>query len=148
MPALKERAKTLIELADSAAFYVRRRPLPLDGAAVGCSMPRRGPCWRPSAGTAGVGEWKAERLEAVARAMPRRRPELGRRPQPIRAALTGSTVSPPIFAVMEILGAEETWPASMTRSPSKTSGVKSIALSSLPSMGEGRGGGADAQSKA
>jgi glutamyl-tRNA synthetase len=30
MPGLKERARTLIELTDSAAFLVAERPLPLD----------------------------------------------------------------------------------------------------------------------
>jgi len=33
---------------------------------------------------------------------------LGKVAQPLRAALTGSTVSPPIFEVMEILGRDET----------------------------------------
>jgi len=34
--------------------------------------------------------------------------KLGKIAQPIRAALTGSSVSPPIFEVMEILGKAET----------------------------------------
>lgn len=110
MPALKERAKTLVELADSAAFYVRRRPLPLteaagallDTAALGMLADIRREL---SVAT----EWKAERLEAVARAHAESAGlKLGKVAQPIRAALTGATVSPPIFAVMEILGRDET----------------------------------------
>ncbi len=34
--------------------------------------------------------------------------KLGDLAQPLRAALVGSTVSPPIFEVMEILGRDET----------------------------------------
>ena len=34
--------------------------------------------------------------------------KLGKIAQPLRAALTGSTVSPPIFDVMAVLGREET----------------------------------------
>ena len=34
--------------------------------------------------------------------------KLGKVAQPLRAALTGSTVSPPVFDVMAVLGREET----------------------------------------
>jgi len=33
--------------------------------------------------------------------------KLGKLAQPLRAALTGSTISPPIFEVMQILGRDE-----------------------------------------
>ncbi|TIP53236.1 MAG: glutamate--tRNA ligase, partial [Mesorhizobium sp.] len=35
MPGLKERAKTLVELVDGAAFLFAERPLPLDEKAAG-----------------------------------------------------------------------------------------------------------------
>ena len=37
MPGLKERAKTLVELLDSAAFLFAERPLALDDQAASCS---------------------------------------------------------------------------------------------------------------
>jgi len=110
MPALKERAKTLVELADGAAFYVRRRPLPLDDAAAALlDDAARHTLARLRDDLATVSAWTAERLEAVARAHAEAAGlKLGKVAQPMRAALTGATVSPPIFSVMEILGAEET----------------------------------------
>lgn len=110
MPALKERAKTLVELADGAAFYVRRRPLPLDDAAAALlDGAARAMLARLRGDLAAVSEWTAERLEAIARAHAEAAGlKLGKVAQPMRAALTGATVSPPIFSVMEILGADET----------------------------------------
>ena len=53
MPGLKQRARTLVELADSAAFYVAARPLALDDKAAQAA--RRGE--RASAGAA-CGRWR------------------------------------------------------------------------------------------
>ncbi|KAA5605115.1 glutamate--tRNA ligase [Roseospira marina] len=110
MAGLKERAKTLIDLADSAAFYVRPRPLALDdkalkqvtgdGAATVARLRDR---------LAAVEPWSRDSLEADARAAAEETGlKLGKVAQPLRAALTGTTVSPPIFEVMEILGRAET----------------------------------------
>lgn len=109
MPALKERAKTLIDLAASAAFYARQRPLPLDApAAALLDAGARTLLAELRAELASVADWQAETLEAVARTHAERTGlKLGKVAQPIRAALTGSTVSPPIFSVMEILGSIE-----------------------------------------
>lgn len=110
MAALKERAKTLVDLSDSAAFYMRRRPLPIDEAATALldaqALDMLAHIRRQ---LASVTAWKAENLEAVARAHAESVGlKLGKVAQPIRAALTGAAVSPPIFSVMEILGPEET----------------------------------------
>jgi glutamyl-tRNA synthetase len=110
MAALKERAKTLVDLADSAAFYVRRRPLPIDEAAAAlldaAALDMLAHIRRQ---LASVAAWKAENLETVARTLAEGAGlKLGKVAQPIRAALTGAAVSPPIFSVMEILGPEET----------------------------------------
>ncbi len=98
------------ELADSAAFYVRRRPLPIDDAAASLlnaqALDMLAHIRRQ---LISVTAWKAENLEAVARAHAESAGlKLGKVAQPIRAALTGAAVSPPIFSVMEILGSEET----------------------------------------
>ena len=58
-----------------------------------------------------VSSWKSQELEAATRIyveqlqVPTKLKEVA---QPLRAALTGATVSPPVFEVMDILGREET----------------------------------------
>ena len=56
-----------------------------------------------------IGRWTAADLEAAVRAFAAEEGvKLGQVAQPLRAALTGSTASPGIFEVMEVLGNEET----------------------------------------
>jgi glutamyl-tRNA synthetase len=53
--------------------------------------------------------WTAAALEARVRDFAEARGQkLGVAAQPLRAALTGATASPPIFEVMEVLGRDET----------------------------------------
>jgi glutamyl-tRNA synthetase len=53
-------------------------------------------------------DWTAASLEAVVRQFSEQeKVKLGQIAQPLRAALTGSTTSPGIFEVMEILGRSE-----------------------------------------
>jgi glutamyl-tRNA synthetase len=53
-------------------------------------------------------EWQAPALEALVRTYAERTgAKLGKVAQPLRAALTGSSVSPPVFDVMAVLGREE-----------------------------------------
>jgi glutamyl-tRNA synthetase len=109
MPTLKERAKTLVELAASAAFYMRTRPIrPDEKAARLLDDSGRKVLAACASALAAVQNWRQNELEAEVR----RHAEtsglaLGKVAQPLRAALTGSTVSPPIFDVMEILGRDE-----------------------------------------
>jgi glutamyl-tRNA synthetase len=109
MPGLKPRAKTLAELADHAHFYVAPRPIPLDGKAqallAGAAPGMLGELAEALAQT----EWTAPALEDAIRGfVDRRGLKLGAVAQPLRAALVGSTVSPPIFEVMQGLGRDET----------------------------------------
>jgi glutamyl-tRNA synthetase len=54
-------------------------------------------------------DWNASALESVVRAyVEETGAKLGKVAQPLRAALTGRTVSPPVFDVMSVLGREET----------------------------------------
>jgi glutamyl-tRNA synthetase len=110
MPGLKPRAKTLKELADNAAFYVRRRPLPIDPKAAKQLTPEaRTRLGRLAKALDGETGWMASALEdAVRRFAEAEGAKLGDVAQPLRAALTGSTASPPIFDVMETLGRNET----------------------------------------
>jgi glutamyl-tRNA synthetase len=109
MPSLKERAKTLNELAEGAAFLVRRRPLVLDASAANLLTGDAKLALSAFAEIlAGLPEWRQEALEDEARQFAEARgTKLGKLAQPLRAALTGSTVSPPIFEVMRILGRDE-----------------------------------------
>jgi glutamyl-tRNA synthetase len=110
MPGLKPRARTLKELADNAAFYVRRRPLPIDPKAAKLLSPgARARVVRLAKELDGETNWTAPALEdGVRRFAEAEGAKLGDVAQPLRAALTGSTASPGIFEVMETLGRGET----------------------------------------
>ena len=110
MSGLKERAKTLGELSENAEIYARTRPLALDEKAarllqddgkqhLGLLRPRLD----------ALGEWNLEGLEKAIRDYAENAGiKLSKAAQPLRAVLTGRTVSPGIFEVMEILGRDET----------------------------------------
>ena len=110
MQGLKQRAKTISELAENAYFYLDERPLALapeaaklvagEGAA---RLARLAPA------VAAVESWDEETLERAARAFAAHEGvKLGDVAQPLRAALTGSRTSPGIFEVMVVLGRAET----------------------------------------
>jgi glutamyl-tRNA synthetase len=110
MAGLKQRARTIVELAESAEFYTHARPIPI--AETGRKLLAQAGRERLSAFAArisGLEGWTAASLEAEAReAASAAGAKLGDIAQPIRAALTGTNVSPPIFEVMAVLGREET----------------------------------------
>jgi glutamyl-tRNA synthetase len=109
MPGLKERARTLRELVDGAAYIYAARPLALDDkaeklldagtrTAIGKLVPR----------LEAIKDWEAPTLEAEVRTFAEETgAKLGKVAQPLRAALTGRSVSPPVFDVMAVLGREE-----------------------------------------
>jgi glutamyl-tRNA synthetase len=107
---LKQRAKTLVELADSALFYLRAGPLPLnEGALKILTAEAKTLLGRVLAALSGLNDWTEAVLEAeVARIAEAEGLKLGKVAQPLRAALTGSNVSPGIFEVAAILGRDET----------------------------------------
>ncbi len=70
MPGLKERAKTLLELADGAAFLFAERPLTLDEKAAGLVeriQPRDVLARRDDGSRRVPGEWSAAATEAAIR---------------------------------------------------------------------------------
>ncbi len=107
MPALKQRAKTIKELAENAAFYVARPELEetvkaqliagqpiLDGL-----IPK----------FEALALWNHESLQITCKAHGEEiGQKLGAIMSPIRIAITGKTASPSMFEVMEILGKTET----------------------------------------
>ncbi|AOO82446.1 glutamate--tRNA ligase [Bosea vaviloviae] len=110
MPGLKERAKTLIELLDSAYYLYAPRPLQLDQKATALldeAARQRLPGL--AAKLSAVNDWSPEALEAVVRGYAEEHGlKLGQAAQPLRAALTGRAMSPGLFDVMAVLGREET----------------------------------------
>ena len=109
MGGLKERAKTLVELMKGAQFLFAQRPLPMDEKAQ--QIIRDGgrevlaamlPVLQQ------IENWLAHDIEnAVKNYAEAQGLKLGKVAQPLRAALTGTSTSPGIFDVLEVLGREE-----------------------------------------
>ena len=110
MPDLKARARTFNELAAVARFYVLPRPLALDSKAERQLDPTARALLRDvSEVLAAADDWSSAGLETRVREYASRTDtKLGKVAQPLRAALTGATTSPPIFSVMDVLGRAET----------------------------------------
>lgn len=109
MPALKERAKTLIELIDSAYFIFADRPLELDPKAQALlTAENRKLIGQLHSALEKVETWSGANTEAALRAFAEENSlKLGAVAQPLRAALTGRTTSPGIFEVLDVLGRQE-----------------------------------------
>ncbi|MBD8909433.1 glutamate--tRNA ligase [Methylorubrum zatmanii] len=109
MPGLKERAKTLVELLDSAYYLYAARPLALDAKAealLAGDAPERLRALLPA--LEALPDWTAAATEAAVRAFAEREGvKLGQIAQPLRAALTGRATSPPVFDVLAVLGRDE-----------------------------------------
>lgn len=109
MPAMIERAKTVAELAENAWFLVAPAPIALEPKAAAQLTPEaRALLARLAEALRPVGDWSAPAIESAVRAFSDHEAvKLGSVAQPLRAALTGRSVSPPIFDVMAALGREE-----------------------------------------
>ncbi|MEI8396418.1 MAG: glutamate--tRNA ligase [Rhodospirillaceae bacterium] len=108
MPGLKARAKTLVELAASARFYLSRPEIDAKATALldAAALVRLETL---AARLTALPDWSAAAIEAEARTLAEALTcKLGLVAQPLRAALTGSSVSPPIFEAAELLGRDET----------------------------------------
>lgn len=109
MESIKPRAKTTGELAQSALFLFRTRPLKLDEKAqkllqddAPALLARLLPALE------GLPEWFENALDTAVREFAEAHGlKLGKVAQPLRAALTGQSVSPGIFDVLQFLGREE-----------------------------------------
>ncbi len=109
MPGLKERARTLVELADSAYFLVAARPLQLDEkASTILNAEARAMLRSLLPELEKVSDWSAASTEASVRDFAESAGlKLGKAAQPLRAALTGKSTSPGVFDVLDVLGREE-----------------------------------------
>lgn len=106
----RERAKTLVELAELSKFMVCDE-LSFDGKAVGKFLNEvgQGHLAAIESALSEVTDWSLDAIRQVFEAvMEARELKLGKLAQPVRVALSGGTVSPGIFEVCELLGRERT----------------------------------------
>ncbi|HUX79781.1 MAG TPA: glutamate--tRNA ligase, partial [Alphaproteobacteria bacterium] len=110
MTGLKQRAKTLVELADNSVFYITPQPLDEsaqkilneEGIEILKVMLSRLLCFPETS-------WTELGLEDYIRTIAGERSlNLTKATQPLRAALVGKTVSPSVFDVMHVLGKDRT----------------------------------------
>jgi len=109
IPELQPRAKTVLELIDLAQFVYAARPLvPNEAAAKILDSDTRALISRACDDLRELNEWTVEAIgEQVRNFAEREGMKLGKVAQPLRAALTGRTVSPGVFEVMVLIGRDE-----------------------------------------
>ncbi len=109
MPGLKARAKTVVELIDSAYYIYAERPLTLDDKTVALlTDDARHLLSRLTTRLRNATDWSSEALEAEVRSFADDEAlKLGKVAQPLRAALTGRATSPGVFDVLVTLGKDE-----------------------------------------
>ena len=109
LPELQPRAKTVLELVDLAQFIYAVRPISVDDAAAAqLTQDARQSIAEFIEVLSVLDDWSVTALDGAARSFAEARGlKLGKVAQPLRAALTGRTVSPGIFEVMVLIGREE-----------------------------------------
>ncbi|MGA1634003.1 MAG: glutamate--tRNA ligase [Gemmobacter sp.] len=106
---VRDRAKTLGELLEKAAFILSSRPLVPDAAAVAALDPVSRGILSELTPQLQNASWQRDVLERIAAdAATANGVGLGRIAAPLRAALSGRTVSPSVFDMMLVLGRDET----------------------------------------
>jgi glutamyl-tRNA synthetase len=107
---LQERSRTLVELAQSLRYYISEEVEYEEKAGVKFLNQKSLPLLSELREELGkMTDFSAAELEKVFTGiMERRQIKLGALAQPVRVALTGGTVSPGIFEVIEIMGREKT----------------------------------------
>ena len=110
MDGLKTRAKDLLELAESAVFYCRDGVQPLtEKAEKLLDAEARERLGQLASRLDSLDAWDEDTLQETAKALAEDAGvKLVKVAQPLRAAVTGSNMSPSMFEVMRILGREET----------------------------------------
>ncbi len=109
---VKQRTRTLIELADNLVFYAKSGAPPIadDKARAQLTPEAKALLAKLMAALeTEAANWSEKQIEeAVRRFVEAEGVKLGQVAQPLRVAMTGSTVSPGIFEVLAILGPAET----------------------------------------
>lgn len=107
---LRERAKTLVDLVDLAHFYLSD-DIPFDEKAAKrfLTLEAREPLAELIQKFEALADFSESSIEKVfTEVLQQRNLPLGKLAQPVRVALTGSTVSPGIYEVIAVLGKERT----------------------------------------
>ncbi|MBF0175677.1 MAG: glutamate--tRNA ligase [Magnetococcales bacterium] len=108
LPTVRERAKTMVEMAEKSLFYFQT-PREYDEKAVQKHL--QPPILEPFAALVvaltGLPEWSATALEtAFKQTIADHGLKMGQLAQPVRVAITGSDVSPSVFEILALLGRE------------------------------------------
>ena len=105
---LRERAKTLVELAEFSRFYLVDALEPEAKAAAKHLTPAIAPALTDlRAALTALSRWDPTTIEsAFQQTLARHGVKLGTLAQPVRVAVTGGTVSPGIYEVLDVLGRE------------------------------------------
>lgn len=108
MGGLKSRAKTLLELNEAAEFLYADGPPILNAKAAQVLSPEAKALIKKFIATIENLPWESSELESQTKTLAEKEGvSLGDIAQPLRAALTGKTTSPPVFDVLIALGREE-----------------------------------------
>ncbi len=107
---LKSRAKTLVQFANESAFYAKTIPLDFDEKATNTLEGANQILESLLKALEETQEFTSEHIQSVCKRIADELSDgkLGKVAMPLRAALTGTTVSPSIFHAAEILGKAET----------------------------------------
>jgi glutamyl-tRNA synthetase len=110
IPSLNQRAKTLVEMAEKSGFYFKKQ-VEFDEKAKTkfLTADARPLLEKVIAGLSQLEKFSAEEIETLFKNIVEEEgTKLGKLAQPVRVALTGTTVSPGIYDVILLLGKEET----------------------------------------
>ncbi len=109
LDSLKDRSKTLVDLMEQSLVYVNKLPLNFNNKAEQILNNENKLMLRKiTQYFADISDWTAPNIENQIKSYcDVNNLKLGQIAQPIRAAITGSTHSPPIFEVMAIFGRKE-----------------------------------------
>ncbi|MBC8284863.1 MAG: glutamate--tRNA ligase [Nitrospinae bacterium] len=110
IPCLNQRAKTLIEMAEKSAFYFKKEVEFDEKARTKFLTDEAKPLLeKVIAGLSALEDFSTENIESLFKNIVEEEGmKLGKLAQPVRVALTGTTVSPGIYDVLILLGKEET----------------------------------------
>jgi glutamyl-tRNA synthetase len=110
MNGVKQRSRTLVELADNLMFYARDGAPEItdDKARAQLTPEARALLGELATALEGENDWSEPAMEAAVRRFAGTQGvKLGQVAQPLRVALSGSTASPGIFEVLSVLGPAE-----------------------------------------
>lgn len=109
IPELQPRAKTILDLIELARFiYLKRPVVPDEKASAQLTDETRAMIGELVEELNGLNDWNAEAINQKTRDFAEAKDlKLGKVAQPLRAALTGRTVSPGVFEVMALIGRDE-----------------------------------------